>query len=153
MRYIKLRTFCHGDPRDLALGINRNPLKILVSVQEPTEKYTQESLLAFRQTLDPFIASKTPLLKDRMKVGWLVWGAVDERYLAPPLTISDHSPWAKDNGEAVKILMETCCSEDFWHRVSTYFAEETNQRNLTMDNISCTKSICMTRLSPAGAMN
>lgn len=117
-------------------------MKVLVAIDNPSERYTQELLLAFRETLDPLVASKTPLLKDRMKVGWLVWGSVDERYLAPPPTHSDYLPWTSDNATAIEILMKTCCSEDFWNSMSIYFAEETNQRSLSTDNISCTKSIC-----------
>ncbi|GJJ09449.1 hypothetical protein Clacol_003672 [Clathrus columnatus] len=133
-------TFCQADPRSLALGINHNPLKVLVAVQKPTEKYTQNLLSAFRQNLDPLLASKSPLLKDRMKTGWLVWGTVDERYLAPPLQ-SNCLPWSTTSAGAVENLMKICCTEDFWHSMSVYFAEETNQGSLTMDNISCTKSI------------
>ena len=50
-RFIKLRTFSRG-PEDLALEMNRNPLKRTVHVLQPTHTFTSQFLDQFKSPLD-----------------------------------------------------------------------------------------------------
>ena len=142
LRYIKLRTSCGRNLIDLALGINRNPLRRAVEVNEPSEDYTTEILESFKEPLNLQCAFHEPIIKDRLVSGWLVWGTTDERFLAPAPNTSTFQPWEPGSAGAVEIVRRVCCDPEYWNAVATYFAEETSQETLTMDNISATKSIC-----------
>lgn len=142
LRYIKLRTSAGSNLDELARGINQNPLKRSVDVNDPSHAYTSALLQAFQDPLDLENAIHVPLLKDRMKNGWLVWTSNDERFLAPPYTGSVFQPWEDGSAEAIEILQNVCCDKAFWSSISTYFSEENNQESVTMDHISATKSIC-----------
>ncbi|KAF8587302.1 hypothetical protein K439DRAFT_1645895 [Ramaria rubella] len=138
LRYIKLRTSCGSDLKSLALGINRNPLQKLLPVINPSEDYTISVLQSFKDVMQNHHVDDGPLFKDRMTVGWLVWGATDERYLAPSPDKSTFQPWEPESAEAVSIVRTVCCEVEYWKSIATYFAEETSQETLTMDNISAT---------------
>jgi proteasome activator subunit 4 len=142
LRYIKLRTSCGSNLLDLALGINRNPLRKTLPVIKPSEDYTTDILESFKHTLEPQTASQAPLYKDRMTSGWLVWATTDDRYIGPALESSTFQPWEPNSLEAVNNVHAMCCRVEYWRSLSTYFAEESSQETLTMDNISATKSIC-----------
>lgn len=142
LRYIKLRTSCGSNLLDLAMGINRNPLRRALPVTKHSEDYTAHILESFKDILEPEHASQAPLLKDRMTSGWLVWGTTDDRYVGPALDSSTFQPWETGSLEAVAIVRTMCCDVGYWRSIGTYFAEETNAETLTMDNVSATKSIC-----------
>jgi len=113
-----------------------------VEVTEPSQDYTTEVLESFKDPLDLQRAFQEPMIKDSLISGWLVWGATDDRFLAPAPDTSTFQPWDPGSAEAVEIVRRVCCDPEYWNAVATYFAEETSQDTLTVDNISATKSIC-----------
>lgn len=111
-------------------------------MSDPSEAYTTDMLESFKHMVDPQYASQIPVFKDRMSSGWLVWAARDHRYLGPAFDASTFQPWEPRSVEAVNIVSAVCCDAGYWRLIATYFAEETGQEILTVDNISATKSIC-----------
>jgi proteasome activator subunit 4 len=61
LRYIKLRTFSQSN-EDIAIQMNRNPLRKILPVQDPTSERTQFYLSQFKEPVDWKQASKQPYL-------------------------------------------------------------------------------------------
>ena len=70
LRYIKLRTFS-GSDEDIAIQMNRNPLRKTLPVQNPTDEKTHCYLAQFKEPVDwkqaakqPYVASLSTLTDD-----------------------------------------------------------------------------------------
>jgi len=74
LRYIKLRTFSQSN-EDIAIQMNRNPLRKTLPVQAPTNEKTESYLSQFKEPIDWKQASKQPYVTsmqcDRRLTGYL----------------------------------------------------------------------------------
>lgn len=61
LRYIKLRTFSQSN-EDIAIQMNRNPLRKTLPVQDPTNEKTQFYLSQFKEPVDWKQASQQPYM-------------------------------------------------------------------------------------------
>ncbi|KAJ8514936.1 hypothetical protein ONZ45_g7571 [Pleurotus djamor] len=137
LRNLKLRTFSHG-PVDLVLGRNHNPLKQIVSVNNPSQSYTLEVLAQYCRPL-PDMPNRS--FRDSDPPGWLSWPGRFFVYSSPHPSTSTFKPWDKPSEPAISVLRDAAMDPNFWENLITYYAEETDDVTLTQDNVSCVKSI------------
>ncbi len=84
---------------------------------------------------------------DKDPPGWLTWGKTVELYTLPDSTRSTFQPWDPSSGEAVSSVAKITTDQTFWEKLSTYYAEENHESAMIQDNVSCVKSICMSRFN------
>ncbi|KAH8100502.1 hypothetical protein BXZ70DRAFT_1022407 [Cristinia sonorae] len=141
-RFIKLRTLAEG-PVDLALERSKNPLKRMISVENPSQEYTAKFLAQFRVPLDLDKAREEPLLQNQvcLTTGWLVWPPSYPATLAPDTTSFAFHPWEEGSKDAINVIREVCMKSSFWESLSTHYSSENHSEVCIQDNISCVKSI------------
>jgi len=81
-------------------------------------------------------------LYDKNPPGWLVWSSTLELYSLPDRKISTFLPWEASSVATVDTVREITTSSSFWEDVSAYYSEENHETSITLDNVSCVKSIC-----------
>ena len=79
---------------------------------------------------------------DKNPPGWLVWSDTVEVYSLPDRKKSTFLPWEASSAAAVDVVREITTSSRFWEDVSAYYSEENHETSITLDNVSCVKSIC-----------
>ena len=82
------------------------------------------------------------ILQDKGSVGWLTWPKSVERFKVAAAGKSPFLPWEERSQEMLAAVQEAAGSEDYWKKLTKYFAEENHANVATQDNISCAKSLC-----------
>ncbi|KAJ4476693.1 hypothetical protein J3R30DRAFT_3704168 [Lentinula aciculospora] len=136
-RNLKLRTFCTS-PDDLYEGRNRNPLKQIMIVDDPSPTLSQKFLKDYRYSVhmkqDLFFCDNNPQ-------GWIAWGHSIALCKPPHPTLPSLLPWESASQEAVSSASKIATSPAFWKKVNKYLSEENSETSMTQDNVSCIKSI------------
>ncbi|KAI0343952.1 hypothetical protein BDW22DRAFT_1355187 [Trametopsis cervina] len=138
-RFMKLRTFI-GDPVDMLMERNRNPLKHISRVETPTAEETAQWLSEFRNPLDTEKAQREPLLFEKVTTGWLASGDRTS-FLLPPPSSTPMTACHPDCQEALDTLRNEVTQKSFWEELAKHYTTENHSEVIIQDNASCVKSI------------
>ncbi|KAI7908029.1 uncharacterized protein BX663DRAFT_425475 [Cokeromyces recurvatus] len=125
--YIKQRTFAAGNETLLITGQVRNPLKVNIQVQDPSNFQMGSNLLeASYQALTPVNANSSVLVDDAT-LGWYVW---PKSYTAYKVNNRDFlfETVEPDSQEAFNEFQKVLTSSEYWSKLCVYFSQEVNQK-------------------------
>lgn len=143
----------------LIAGNSVNPLVEDVNVT-PSHEFTLNFLASYKIPLDKTSNGRPPYVPplvtlvflpifirsrffyDRDPGGWLAWSSSMELYKAPKDHESTFQPWDNSTQEATSTIKKFAMDPEWWGKLSSRYAEETDETSVSLDHVSCIKSIC-----------
>jgi proteasome activator subunit 4 len=143
-RHIKLKTYCKT-PQSLIAGKSTNPLLEDILTKH-CHDFTLNILRNYKVPYNPTKGNRRPIFRDRDPDGWSCLKETLTLYQPPDEMKSTFLPWQDSTYEALEAIRSFALDSDFWQSLSFRYSEETNETSLSLDHVSCVKSLCMSPL-------
>ncbi|KAH8835425.1 hypothetical protein DL96DRAFT_1702409 [Flagelloscypha sp. PMI_526] len=103
--------------------------------------FTLNILRNYKVPYNPTKGNRRPIFRDRDPDGWSCLKETLTLYQPPDEMKSTFLPWQDSTYEALEAIRSFALDSDFWQSLSFRYSEETNETSLSLDHVSCVKSL------------